>query len=474
MSIADSVFSRNFGGLDAPDTRRRRFVGVVVGAFLALVILPIGVNIGPLYLSGTRFLLILLIIPLAVNLMRGCYGPLIATDALFALHFVWMALALGVNNPDQALQNAGATGADFLGAYLLGRACIRDRDDFLTLIHAVVALIILCLPFAMIEAITGTSPLIEIAGHIPFLTAPPDLSIDRRLGLERVQMGFEHPIHWGVFCSVGIATCLVGLQTTLTLFTRLVLTVLIGFSGLLALSSGAILSGAVQIGLIMWAAVFRAQAKRWMILLVGLVLCYCVVDLLSNRTPMRVFMSYATFSADSAYWRATIFDWGMVNVWAHPIWGLGLNDWVRPVWMHTPSIDNFWLLSAMRYGIPGFTFLAAGYGYAIWRIGLRPLREDDPIWPLRRAWVFCFVGLTLALATVHIWGTLYALVFFLFGAGMWLFPEKPAALRSPKIWYVPERPLPKFRNANPVQYTQSLKPNYVGAAVRDTHARLDT
>ncbi|SFT11151.1 O-antigen ligase like membrane protein [Sulfitobacter marinus] len=474
MSIADSEFSRNFNGLYDPDLRRRSSVGVVIGIFLLLILLPIGVNIGPLYLSGTRLFLIVVIIPLAVNLIRGRYGPFIATDVLFALHFIWMSLALGVNNPDQAVQNAGATGADFLGSYLLGRACIRTRDDFLTLIRAIVALIIICLPFAVIEAVTGISPLIEMAGRIPFVSAPLDLSIDRRLGLERVQMGFEHPIHWGVFCSVGTAICLVGLQATLTFFSRVLLTVLICLSALLALSSGAILSVAVQIGLILWAAVFRSNPKRWLILLVVMTLCYGAVDLLSNRTPLRVFMSYATFSADSAYWRATIFEWGMVNVWAQPMWGLGLNDWVRPIWMHTASIDNFWLLSAMRYGIPGFAFLAGGYGYAVWRIGMRSLREDDALWPLRRAWVFCFVGLTLALATVHVWGTLHALVFFLFGSGMWLFPHKVAAVRQPKIWYVPERRLPKFSRANPVQYTQSLSVDYAGAEGHEMPARPGT
>ncbi|MFT6091508.1 O-antigen ligase family protein [Sulfitobacter sp.] len=467
MSIADSEFSRNADRLNDPTTRQRSFVGVIVGIFLALVILPIGVKLGPLHLSGTRFFLVLLILPLAVNLLRGRYGPLIATDALFALHFVWVTLALWVNNPDQVVQNAGATGADFLGAYLLGRASIRSRDDFLTLMRAVVALIVLCSPFAVFEAVTGISPLIAIADRIPVISAPLDLSIDRRLGLERVQLGFEHPIHWGVFCSLGTAFCLVGLQSTLTVIARVLLTVLICLSGLLALSSGAILSIAVQVGLIVWAMMFRTQPKRWLILLAGLTLCYVVVDLLSNRTPLRVFMSYATFSVDSAYWRATIFEWGMVNVWAHPVWGLGLNDWVRPVWMHTPSIDNFWLLSAMRYGIPGFVFLVAGYGYSIWRIGMRPLRADDPLWPLRRAWMFCFIGLIFALATVHIWGTLYALVFFLFGAGMWLFPGKDDAVRRPKIRYVQERPLPPFRSVNPVPYTQSLRPNFARSGAPD-------
>ena len=105
-------------------------------------------------------------------------------------------------------------------------------------------------------------------------------------------------------------------------------------------------------------------------------------------------MSYATFSAHTAYWRSIIFDWGMVNVWANPIFGLGLNDWVRPRYMVSGSMDNFWLVVAVRYGIPGFALLAAGYLIALWKIGRRDFDGDQLLWQFRRAWMFSFIGLT--------------------------------------------------------------------------------
>lgn len=193
-----------------------------------------------------------------------------------------------------------------------------------------------------------------------------------------------------------------------------------------------------------------------MILLGVLSLCYLVVDLASNRTPLRVFMTYATFSAHSAYWRATIFEWGMVNVWANPIWGLGLKDWVRPIWMHTPSVDNFWLLIAMRYGLPGFGLLAAGYIYALWRIGTRSLQVDDPQWKFRRAWMFCMLGLTFALMTVHIWGAIYAMVFFIFGAGMWLWPQKAETAKNSEIHYIQLNPSFPFHKPSQAPYTRAV------------------
>tara|TARA_R110000822_G_scaffold265286_3_gene389217 strand:+ start:227 stop:706 length:480 start_codon:yes stop_codon:yes gene_type:complete len=154
-----------------------------------------------------------------------------------------------------------------------------------------------------------------------------------------------------------------------------------------------------------------------------------VIDLLSNRTPIQVFMSYATFSAESAYWRSAIFQWGMTNVWSAPVFGLGLNDWLRPVWMHTSSIDNFWLFIAMRFGLPAFTFLTVGYGYALWRVGRKDFTMDRTLAALRLGWILCFTGLTLTLSTVHIWGSIYGFVFFIFGAGLWMVDAKP---RSPR------------------------------------------
>lgn len=414
--------------------------------YLAAVILPVGFHLGPLYLTATRLLLIAMIVPLGVNLIRGKYGRLLATDVFFLLHFCWIVVALAVNNPAQVVQNAGSTGVEFLGGYILGRAYIRDKVSFIALIQSLTAIVIICFPVAVVEAWTGKSVLLGLFDRLPGISTPVDLAIERRLGLERVQMSFEHPIHWGLLCSLATALCFVGLKDNYGLRPRIIITALICLSGLLALSSGAILAIALQLGLISWAALFRANSNRWLILLGLFAVSYGIVDLISNRAPLQVFMSYATFSAHSAYWRSTIFEWGMVNVWANPIFGLGLRDWVRPVWMHTPSVDNFWLLITMRYGIAGFAFLAAGYVLALWRIGRRSFDGDAGLWHLRRAWMFCFLGLTFTLTTVHIWGAVYALVFFFFGAGMWFVTvdadQEAEAQRAANPWEcVKPRPL---------------------------------
>lgn len=394
--------------------------------YLLTVVLPIGFRAGPLYMTTLRLFLIVMILPLIFRLLAGAYGKLIITDFLFVLHILWGTVAIATNNPDQVVQQMGSVGVEFLGAYMIGRAYIRTPETFMALSRTLIVLVLCTTPFAIYEALTGRPLIIELLGKLPGLTSLATVAIDRRMGLERVQSVFAHPIHYGLFCSVAFSLCFVALRGTMTTVSRFVTGAVIAASGFLALSSGALTAIVLQFGLIMWAALFRKIKARWWILVGLFALAYVIIDLLSSRSPIKVFMSYATFSAHNAYWRAIIFEWGMKNVWAHPLYGIGLNDWVRPWYMYSGSMDNFWLVIAVRYGIPGFLFLAVGYLAVIFRVMRRDFSGQERMLLLRRAWVFTFLGLTFTLCTVHIWTNIYSFVFFMFGAGVWFIFYDPA------------------------------------------------
>ena len=451
--------------------------------YLILTITPLLFNIGSLALSGQRILLLLCIIPLTLKLAKGTYGRLLWTDIFFFLHILWVAVAVAVNNPDRVIQNAGSTSIEFLGGYLFGRAYIRSVDDFLALIRFLVLLVCCTLPFALFETVTGRPILIEITQKIPGFSSIAIINIAARMGLERVQVVFAHPIHYGLFCGAAFSLVFVGLKGLISTTQRYFMAAIIGICVFLSLSSGALLPIMLQIFCILWAFALRNVRQRWLALLGLFVLMYVAIALVSTRAPIKVFMSYATFSAHNAYWRGIIFEWGMVNVWAHPIFGIGLNDWVRPFFMRSGSIDNFWLVNAVRYGIPGFCFLVIGYLPALWWISRRNFDADERLWLLRRAWVFTFAGLTLTLCTVHVWTSVYSFVFFMFGAGMWFLtaqvkaadqsgPALDATARS-KINYSRlfsevknnAKPLKTDRKTN--QPSLARAPSPVGRPVRD-------
>ena len=387
--------------------------------YLFCVILPVGFNVGPLAMTGLRFMMVLVILPLFARLVMGRYGRILLPDVVFTLHILWAIVALAMNNPSQVVQQVGSVGVEFIGGYLIGRAYVRAQGDFMALCRWLGFLVLCTTPFALYEAMTGRPIIIEMLRRVQ-LSAVAIVSIEGRMGLERVQASFAHPIHYGLFCSVAFSLCFVALRDVSQTSWRYFTSMTVAFSGLLALSSGALLAIILQIALIAWAATFASVRWRWWLLVGLFMLSYVVIDLFSNRTPLRVFMSYATFSAHNAYWRSIIFEWGMKNLWGSPIFGIGLNDWVRPDFMHSGSMDNFWLVMAVRYGIPGFLLLAVGYVFGIFRVMRRNFESDPVLARIRRAWVFTFLGLSFTLSTVHIWTNIYSFVMFMFGAGMWL------------------------------------------------------
>jgi hypothetical protein len=137
----------------------------------------------------------------------------------------------------------------------------------------------------------------------------------------------------------------------------------------------------------------------------------------------------------------------MVNVWNNPVFGLGLEDWVRPHFMYSGSMDNFWLALAVRYGLPGFGLLALAWISGLARVFLAQTSHTQ----LRYGWAFCMLGLTFTLATVHIWTAVYSFTFFLLGAGQWMAEAQAKRPYSgaPKAPLTRDQMRPSYRRTGP-------------------------
>ena len=89
-------------------------------------------------------------------------------------------------------------------------------------------------------------------------------------------------------------------------------------------------------------------------------------------------------------------------------------------------MDNFWLVVAVRYGLPALLMLLGLLLGLVWAVGQR--KNLPPEWRrARHAWAFTLFGITVAAATVHLWNALFVLFLFLIGAGAWLLDAKPRA-----------------------------------------------
>jgi hypothetical protein len=397
------------------DVRSGRLSGTIK-LFLIGLVIPWIIPLGPLNLSAHRIVLIFSLLPCLVTWARGRAGPIRIADIGLHLYSIWAVLALAVvHGVGPAMQSGGIFFVEGTGAYLLARCYIRNADDFRNMVVFVIKLIICLMPFALYEWLTGEKPLL-----VAFGTIFPTVEVTKmvpRMGLWRVQGTFSHSILFGVFCGSMVAlTCLVASSRPTI---RAFLVCLVGGTAVLSMSSAPIAGIAFQIALLTWNRLLRNFRARWKLLWALAFIGYLMVEFGSNQTPVQFYVSHFTFEQQTGWYRIWIWDYGSASVINHPVFGIGLGDWARPKWMASDSVDNFWLLMAMRYGLPAFLLMSLSW-LVLWiAVALRK-GLDRTHRSYRTAYLICMATFVFVGSTVHFWGATYAWFFFLGGSGVWL------------------------------------------------------
>lgn len=412
-------------------------LSIVLYVYFLVIAFPINFEVASILFNGPRAVQLILFVPLAIRLFSGRVGKILPTDILLVLYLGWALLAMAVNSPERVVNIGGAYVLDMFGAYLLGRNFVRNAQEFRAFCRALFVLLLFTLPFAIYEALTGYAALRDVVSRIPGVFSYVDYSDGlhgRRLGLFRSQVIFSHPIHYGVVCSSLFALAFVGLKGTTGTVTRYLMSAAVFVATLASVSSGALLPLLLQVGLIFWGWLFRKVTARWIILGSLAVIGYVVVDVISNRTGIEVFLSYASLDRATAYGRILIFEWGVKSIGNNPFLGIGFNDWVRPRWLAS-SVDNFWLLVAMRYGVPALFLLALAYLWLIVQVARRPIQGGTFAAQYRLGWVISQIAIVLALCTVDVWEAALSFAFLLFGSGasfLTVSPQESATADRPR------------------------------------------
>ena len=404
------------------------FIGA---AFLVSLAIPVNFNVGPFRMSPYRIILVLTFLPMIASLLAGKCGKITTTDILLGGYALWSLLATIVHEGGGALSFGGIATIETFGAYLVARHAIRNVDDFLRFSKIMFYMLLVFVPFAALESYTSDPVYLKVFKVLGRTIA--DAGNDPRLGLDRAQVAFEHPILYGVFAS-----------TTLSLLYYAPRKNAAGVSGFrkawasvvatfFSLSSGAFIPVVVQTGLIAWNTVLQKFEWRWKLFVGLVVMAYLVIELGSNRNAFRVFADYLAFNSGNSYWRVLIFNYGIQNVWDNPIFGFGLgNDWVRPHWMVISTVDNLWLVIAMRYGIPGFLLFAGAYLSVIIRL-VRAKNLSEVENNQRYALAFIAVSIVIAVSTVWLWNATYVYLMFILGSGAWLSEVQPRSASTGSV-----------------------------------------
>ena len=380
-----------------PATDRLPFPVVI---FLFAIIVPLIVDLGTLRLSVYRLVLLLVFVPSLLIWISGRAGRIRWADLMVVLMVFWM----GVSHVHHfgfsaAIEPVGMIVLEHLGAYLLGRSYIRSGGAFRKMSWVAFVTCLILLPFGLYESLTADNLYLSLWSRLG--DVPADVYKEPRLGLDRFQGPFDHPILPGVFATpiLGLVCYVLGYQRGTV--SVMMLSIVVFVTGFLCVSSGPLSALFVQLGLIIWNKVLRRVESRWWILLGLSVTAYIIVDILSNRKPIVVAISYLALNVQTGLARVYIWNWGWVNIFENPLFGTGPGDWKRYGFM-TASFDMFWLIYGMLWGmIAGFAQIAAP-AMLIWSMIFTKM-PDPRLAAYRMGWLVGIGGIVMAGWMVHFW-----------------------------------------------------------------------
>lgn len=390
------------------------------------IVLPIYFSIGGLLLTPLRIICLTaaVVVPVQLFLMRRL-GPVTVVDWLICFYAFWVMLSYIENHGTSKIVFGGLQVVNILGAYMVGRVAIREVAHLQAVARLMPIFIIFLLPFAIYENINARYVIPAFIESIPGLTTVGEIDYGRRLNLDRAQVVFRHPIHWGLYCSLPIALFSVGLANHVSLATRIFVSVLVVGTCFTSLSSGPFLATIFQLALIAYALVLHSRPDQWKLMLWGSAGAYVVLELLSDRFVFYALGSRLAFNKHTAHYRTLIWEYGTLQVERTPLFGVGAGEWVRLHWMPY-SIDNYWLQIAVTSGVPASFAMIAVFLYSMIRMGRGHYVKGTDAYYMRVAVTILLIGLALSLGTVTIWNELLSMVMFLIGASAFMLQAQPA------------------------------------------------
>jgi len=357
-------------------------------------------------------------------------GRIRTVDIAMLLFWFWCTLSLiVVYGMEQSIQTPGILFIETLGPYFLARCYIRDAEDFYNMIQLLFRIVLFLLPFAVFEFFSAQNISRELFATI-FPIIPIDSPMPARMGLTRVQSVFDHPILFGMFTGSILPLVYLVLGYKKGLFQRSFWTGLVAAVSFMSLSAGPLTQIVTAGFLLSWNGLLGATKARWKILIVLVVLITLATELFANRSVLTIVVSFFLLDPISYWGRLMIFEVAWASVSKHPLFGVG-HEWERPEWMGD-SIDNFWLLLAVRYGLPASVLLLLALLSIFLAVSFKK-GLDDRLTVYRTAFLITMTSLFVVSWTVHLWDAAYVLFLFLLGSGVWMLdmePKESAALHA--------------------------------------------
>lgn len=337
-------------------------------------------------------------------------------DLAVTFHCIWAFIAIYYwHGGGRAVESVGIYSIEFLGLYAFGRCLAQNLENLKYFLRVFLIVVSFSALLAWFESLTGRNIVYSLLGLPFYRLAEP------RLGLERASVYMQHPILYGLFISM-----MMGLVIYTVKGKVLRLSVIFLVAVIPSLSSAPLLSIVVQLGATLWDQILKNNKKRWKIALVIAVIVYLAIEIPSDRSFIAVLISVLTFNPWTGYYRMMIWEYGIQEVLSSPLWGIGFNDWARPRWMVSSSVDNFWLLTMMRFGIPALILMAVPIFVSARKM---IVRDFGSLLYLKTGWLISLLGVIFVGATVHFWANMFSMFSLFVGFGVTIASYRDSVLK---------------------------------------------
>lgn len=398
------------------NTRARAEEYLAAALFYATLAPPeLSFTVGTFVIHVYRILLFLSIPFIARGYLSGRVRPG-HIDLLVIFSGIWMFIATTVNHDiDRALETGLISSFDLVLSYLLGRVCICSTKDLILYLKRISPGIFIAGSLILIESIYGG-----------FIFRPVIASITGNPGNFLVNAGsFRQGLFRGTgFYSHGIIGA-IQLSSFVPLYLlarrigwRKSLAIIGSFFSIFAWSSASLL--ALVLGIVMTGYELikrRVASLSWPLAVTVLTIAAIVIQFASKGGLVSIIFRYLTFDPATGYFRSLIWRFGSADVLRHPLFGIGFNEYQRPSWMITASVDAHWLLIALQFGLPAaLSLLIASVSAAVSVGRVASRRELSP--ETRSLLVAVSISLSIsiiAVFSVAIWGHIYS--WFMFTVG---------------------------------------------------------
>ena len=372
-----------------------------------------------------RFFLLLSSVFVVVSAMRGRLRFTWPDIIIFAAT-AWICLAMSITSvAQQAFTASVAHIADVGLAYFFARAAIRDLRDLRMFLLLLLPGLLVVGGIMVLEAMTSRHIIQGIASQLTGQEI--NYGSSPRWGLMRAQGPFVHPILAGIFLASFLPLYwLAGFKWWAKIggaLAALCSVVTISSAALLALFAGAILLG------YNWLTE-RFVNLTWRLFFVFSGLGIFALEYGTNSGAFGVLVRFASINTVSSYTRILIWDYGTKNVAGSPWVGIGYREWDRPQWLGF-SIDNYWLLVAMRFGIPAVGLILLATVIAVVVLSRRSAASRTFDSRAERGVAIALVVFALALVSVSVWLSAQVWFYMLVGIAVSLAYAGGPALPAP-------------------------------------------